>query len=115
MREKCQFTAQLNPLFWLCQISVLLEIFSWSAEIFSHPVICNITYLSGVRALDSRRVLQRDHGATVDGLALREEVGVRLARRLFGRQPLQRGCVVRGRVGYRDLHAETGVECLRFP
>ena len=28
MREKCQFTAQLNPLFWLCQISVLLEIFS---------------------------------------------------------------------------------------
>ena len=38
MREKCQFTAQLNPLFWLCQISVLLEIFSWSAEIFSQPV-----------------------------------------------------------------------------
>ena len=45
-------------------------------------------------------------------LTLREEVGVRLAGRLRGRQPLQRRGVVRGRVGYGDLHAGTGFEKL---
>ena len=37
---------------------------------------------------------------------------MRLAGRLRGRQPLQRRGVVRGRVGYGDLHAETEVEKL---
>ena len=41
-------------------------------------------------------------------LTLREEVGVRLAGRLRGRQPLQRRGVVRGRVGYGDLCTENG-------
>ena len=35
---------------------------------------------------------------------------MRLAGRLLGRQPLQRRGVVRGRVGYGDLHAGTEVE-----
>src|SRR3546814_3738275 len=73
-----------------------MRISDWSSEVCSS----DLPRLPGLA--DAGRILRRNPGAVEDRFPLREQIGLLLAERLFGRHPLHRLGVGRAFVGDDD-------------